>query len=142
MSTKIWKLPPPLQIFHDVYSKKQKLLPLIFIPLKSKILIIVEICHLFRGLTPLKIENFEQKLKISTTTPNFSWCHSKQSLLLLFFIPLKSIFFFGISSLFMSANTFKNREFRPKIENFHHHLKIFMMLIMRNNIYYLSPAHH
>src|ERR1044072_9909110 len=57
-------------------------------------------------------------------------------------IKIENFHFFGISSLILWANTFKNREFRPKIENFHHHSKFFMMFILRNNNYYLSLSYH
>ena len=60
------------QKFHEVYTDKQQLLPLFIIPLKSKISFFFGFCHLFRGLTPLKIENFDQKVKTSTTTQIFS----------------------------------------------------------------------
>src|ERR1044072_7182739 len=53
-------------------------------------------------------------------------------------IKIEKINLFGISSFISWAKTFKNREFRQKIENFHHHFKFFMMFILRNNNYYLS----
>src|ERR1044072_6527752 len=52
-------------------------------------------------------------------------------------IKIKKINFIGISSLISWANTFENREFRPKIENFHHHSDILMMFRIRNNNHYL-----
>ena len=87
------------------------------------------ISSLILWATPSKIENFDQKLKTSTTTPNFSWCLSWETIIMSSIchtIKIKNINFFGISSLFSWVDTFKNREFRQKIENFHHHSKIFI----------------
>src|ERR1044072_463072 len=39
-------------------------------------------------------------------------------------IKIEIFIFFGISSLISWANTFKIREFRPKIENIHHHFHV------------------
>src|ERR1044072_210252 len=49
-------------------------------------------------------------------------------------IKMENFNFFGISSLISWANTFKIREFRWKIENFHHHSTFFMMFILRKKL--------
>src|ERR1044072_9444061 len=54
--------------FMNFILRKKYLLPLFTIALKSKISFFLRFHHLFRGLTPLKIENFDQKLNTSTTT--------------------------------------------------------------------------
>ena len=89
-------------------------------PLKSKFLIFLGFRHLFRGLTPLKIENFDQKLKTSTTTPNFFMMFIQRTsnyYLSFSYHWNQKIIFFGISSLISWPNTFKIREFGPKIES-------------------------
>src|ERR1044072_1738011 len=55
-------------------------------------------------------------------------------------IKIENINSFGISSLISLVNTFKIREFRPKIENIHNHSKKFKMFLLRNNNYY--SLHH
>src|ERR1044072_2457741 len=104
-------------------------------PLKSKILILLGFRHLFRWLTPLKFENFDQKSKISTTTQKNSRCSYWETIIITSLhhtFRIENFKFLGISSLISCANTFKIGEFRPKIENFHHHLNFFKMFILRN----------
>src|ERR1044072_4843331 len=77
---KIQKFRPKIENFHhlstffmmSVYTEKMFLLHLFITPLISQILIFLGFRHLFRGLTPLKFENFDKKLKTSTTTQIFS----------------------------------------------------------------------
>src|ERR1044072_2612585 len=42
--------------------------------------------HFFRGLTPLKLKNFDQKLNISNNTQNFAHVHLDRVYLILPFI--------------------------------------------------------
>src|ERR1044072_3870842 len=56
-------------------------------------------------------------------------------------IKIENFNFFGISSLISWVNTFKIREFRPKIENFHHHSNFFKMFILRKKIM-ITSFHH
>ena len=84
------KISPPLNFFNEVYIEKKNLLPLFIIPLKSKFLIFKGFYHLFHRLTPLKFENFDKKLKTSTTAQFFHEVHTeKKSILPLFIIPIK-----------------------------------------------------
>src|ERR1044072_8526860 len=55
-------------------------------------------------------------------------------------LKLKNFIYFGILSIISWANTFKNQEFRQKIENFQQHLKICTLFIIRkkNN----TSLHH
>src|ERR1044072_5300015 len=102
------------------------LLPPFIIPLNSKILNFFGFRHSFRGLTPLKLKNFDQKLKISIITLKFSRCSSLDDLIITslhHIVELENFNFFLISSLISWANTFKIQEFRAKIEIFHHHQK-------------------
>src|ERR1044072_484660 len=176
------------------------LLPPLIIPLNLKILNFFGFRHSFRGLTPLKPKNFDQKFNffiitqifaqrssldilINTTLHNivelenliyffissliswastfktqefrpkiensiitlkFSRCSSLDVLIITSLhhtIELKNFNFFWISSLISWANTFKTQEFRPKIENFHHHFKIFTMIILRCFNYYLPSSY-
>src|ERR1044072_5607007 len=57
------KFGPPLKIFHDVYTKKKSLLPLLIMQLKSKILILLGFLHLFCWLTTFKIREFRPKFE-------------------------------------------------------------------------------
>src|ERR1044072_5593204 len=72
--------------------------------------------HLVRGLTPLKLKNFVQKLKISTTIQKFN--PKKIYLIPPFIIPrnYKFLIFFWIWTVISWANTFKTYKFRPKIK--------------------------
>src|ERR1044072_3087910 len=100
------------------------LLPPFIISLNSKILFFFGFRHSFRGLTPLKLKNFDQKLKISIITLKFSRCSSLDVLIITSLhhtIELENYKIVWISSLILLTNTFKTQEFRPKIENFHHH---------------------
>src|ERR1044072_9338371 len=79
--------------------------------------------HSYRGLTPLKLRNFGQKLIISKNTRIFAQRSSRESLINTSLhhamkIQLFIFIFFWISSLFSWANSFKIQEFGPKIENF------------------------
>jgi hypothetical protein len=56
-------------------------------------------------------------------------------------IKIKIINFIGISSLISWANTFENREFRPKIENFHQHIIFFHDVYTEKKIM-ISSIHH
>src|ERR1044072_2631148 len=109
-------------------------------PLNSKILNFFLFRHSFRGLTPLKPKNFDQKLKIFIITQIFAQYSSLDILIntsLHHIVELETFIFFWISSLISWSNTFKTKEFRPKIENFHHHLNICTMFILRCFNYYL-----
>src|ERR1044072_1698815 len=120
------------------------LIPPFIILLNSKILLFFGFRHSFRGLTPLKLKNFDQKLKISIITLKFSRCSSLDVLIITYLyhtIELENFKFFWISSLIAWANTSKTQEFRPKIENFHHS-KIFKMFILRCCNYYLPSSYH
>src|ERR1044072_6568238 len=55
-------------------------------------------------------------------------------------IKIKKIIFFGISTPISWTNTFKIREFRPNIENFHHHSNFFLMFLLRNKM--MTSLHH
>src|ERR1044072_9436979 len=110
------------------------LLPPFIIPLNSKILFFFGFRHSFRGLTPLKPKNFDQKLKIFIITQILAQCSSLDILIntsLQNVYELENIKFFWISSLISSANTIKTQEFLPKIENFHHHSIICTIFILR-----------
>src|ERR1044072_3128397 len=99
-----------------------------------KIEIVFGFRHSFRGLTPLKPKNFDQKLKILIITQIFAQYSSLDIFInssLHHFVELENFIFFWISSLISWANTFKTQEFRPKIENFHHHSNICTMFILR-----------
>src|ERR1044072_7095425 len=83
--------------------------------------------HSFRGLTPLKFINFDQKFKISNNTQNFAQRPSLESMInrpLHHTTKTKDFNFFWISSLFSWANTFKIQEIRQKIQTFPTTLKI------------------
>src|ERR1044072_8204421 len=87
-------------------------------PSNLKIPIFIGFRHLFRGLTPLKIKNFDQKLKISTNTNIFAHNSSRETLInnsLHHTMKLENSYFYWISPLISWANTFKNQEFRLKI---------------------------
>src|ERR1044072_3958573 len=97
------------------------LIPPFIISLNSKILIFFGFRHSFHRLTPLKLKNFDQKLKISIITLKFSGCSSLDVLIITSLhhtIELEIFIFFWISSLISWANTFKTQECRPKIEIF------------------------
>src|ERR1044072_9258178 len=87
------------------------------------------ISSLISWANTFKIQEFRPKIENFHHHSNFfmKFIRRRKYLLPLFIITLKSkiSFFFWISSLISWVNTFKNREFRPKIENFHHHSKKF-----------------
>src|ERR1044072_1919647 len=56
-------------------------------------------------------------------------------------IKIESLHFFGISTLISWANTFKIREFQPKIENFHHRSIFVMKFILKKNNYDLYSSY-
>src|ERR1044072_2670592 len=88
----------------------------------------------FRGLTPLKLKNFHQKLKISKNNIFFAQHSSWECLItasLLHAMKIKHFIYFWILSLFSWANTFKTQEFRPKVENFQQHSKLCTTLFLR-----------
>src|ERR1044072_847674 len=121
------------------------LLPPLIIPLNSKILNFFGFRHSFRGLTPLKPKNFDQQFKFFIITQIFAQRSSLDILIntsLHNIVELENLFFFWISSLISWANSCKTQEFRPKIENFHHHSKIFTMFILRCFNYYLPSSYH
>src|ERR1044072_8343204 len=75
----------------------------------------------FRGLTPLKLKNFDQKLKISNNTQNFTQIYSLESLIntsLHHSMKITYFNFFWISSLFFRGLT------PLKLKNFDQKLKI------------------
>ena len=71
----------------------------------------------FRWQTPLKFNNYDQKLKISNNNKNFAQRSSWESLIntsLQNAMKIKDFnFFFGFRPFFSWANTFKTYEFRP-----------------------------
>ena len=128
ISTKNWKLPPQLKKISWCFYWEKTMITSLHHSFKIENIFFFGFCHLFRGLTPLKFKNFVKKLKTSTTTQIFSWSLYWEKE----FIPsphhtikIENFNFFGISSLISWANNFKNREFGPKMEYFHHHSKIF-----------------
>ena len=56
-----WKFPSTPKKLHNFHPDKVYLGPPFIILRNSKILIFLKFRHSFRGLTPLKIKNFEQK---------------------------------------------------------------------------------
>src|ERR1044072_7490 len=50
--------------------------------------------------------------------------------------------FFGISPLFSWANTFKTKEFRPKIECFQQHSNFLTSFILIKYIYFFTSSYH
>src|ERR1044072_3434665 len=98
-----------------------KLLPPLIIPLNSKILNFFGFRHSFRGLTPLKLKNFDQKLKISIITPKLSRCTSFAILndtCVDNILELENLKFFWISSLISWANTTTSQYFDQKLKFF------------------------
>src|ERR1044072_882298 len=96
-------------------------LPPIIIPLNSEILNFFGFRHSFRGLTPLKPKNFDQKLKISIITLKFSRCSSLDVLFLPpIIIPLNSeIFnFFRFRHSFRGLTPLKPKNFDQKFKIF------------------------
>src|ERR1044072_2067278 len=81
--------------------------------------------HFFRGLTPLKLKNFDQILNISDNTQNFTNSLSGEFLIntsLHHTMKFKDFnFFLGFRHFFSRANTFKTQEFRQKFEYFQQH---------------------
>src|ERR1044072_3486995 len=97
------------------------LMPPFIILLNSKILIFFGFRHSFRGLTPLNLKNFDQKLKISIITLKFSRCSSLDVLIIISLyhtIELENFNFFFISSLISWANTFETKNFDQKFKFF------------------------
>src|ERR1044072_4442583 len=97
------------------------LLPPFIIPLNSKILIFFGFCHSFRGLTPLKPKNFDQKLKFFIITQIFAECSSLDILnytSLHNILELENLNYFGISSLISWANTITTQYFNKKLKIF------------------------
>src|ERR1044072_7647389 len=61
-----------LNFFHDVYTEKKIMISSIHHTIKiENFNFFLGFHHLFRGPTPLKFENFDQKLKTSTITQIF-----------------------------------------------------------------------
>src|ERR1044072_5954233 len=74
--------------------------------------------HSFRGLTPLKIKNFDQKLKISNNTYNFTQCSFVESLIntsLHHAIKMKDFIFFGLCHSFRGLTPLKLKNFDQKL---------------------------
>src|ERR1044072_7320869 len=99
-----------------------------------KILIFFMFRHSFRGLTPLKLKNFVQKLKIYPIPQNISQRSSWESCIinsLHHTLEFENFNFYWVSSLISWANTFKTQAFRPKIENFPHPTTYFTTFVFR-----------
>src|ERR1044072_3580413 len=90
----------------------------IIIPLNS-IFFFFRFRHSFRGLTPLKPKNFNQKLKIFIITQIFAECSSLDILndtSLHNILELENLNFFWISSLISWANTITTQYFDQKLK--------------------------
>src|ERR1044072_6444462 len=134
---------------HQFFSTTFIVIILINIPFlhakKIKIFKFFGFRHSFRGLTPLKLMNFDQKLKISKNTNFFTTQSSGECLIytsLHHAMKITDVKFFWISSLFPRANTFKTQEFRPKIEIFHKHQFFCTTIILRMFNQYVPSSRH
>src|ERR1044072_9343225 len=95
------------------------LLPPFIISLNSKILFFFGFRHSFRGLTPLKLKNFDQKLKISIITLKFSRCSSLDVLIITSLhhtIELENFNFFWIFHSFRGLTPLKLKNFDQKLK--------------------------
>src|ERR1044072_9510244 len=88
-------------------------------PRKIKILCFFGFRHSLHGLTPSKLKNFDQKLKISKNTQNFAQCSFVERLIntsLHHAIKMKDFIFFGLCHSFRGLTSLKLKNLDQKLK--------------------------